>query len=119
MKPTSSVFPNDIDDRVFFQDVSLNQVNDYKHYLALLSQGRYSDASDFLNQSTLTSYGSWWLLYFTDKINKITDEIIRKGVIRDNALDAVILASKNLSLSRYSSSMPTDSNLKRGYIWIQ
>ena len=47
-----SAFPTETDDLYFISDVSLETHDIYKHHKQLISEGRYSEASEYLNQQT-------------------------------------------------------------------
>lgn len=60
-KNSITSFPASIDDRIFFQDVSLNQVESMNEYQKLIKQNRYTDAAKLLQDSGIDYYGAWIL----------------------------------------------------------
>lgn len=49
---TKSNFPDTVDDLYFLSDISLETQHIYKRHKQLVSDGKYSEASDYLNQQT-------------------------------------------------------------------
>ena len=47
-----SSFPESTDDLYFISDVNLETQDIYKHHKQLVSNGKYSEASEYLNQQT-------------------------------------------------------------------
>lgn len=47
-----SCYPNKIDKMTFFQDVSLNTIEYMNQYQNLISEGKYSDANQYINNKT-------------------------------------------------------------------
>ncbi len=45
-----SCYPNKVDEMIFFQDNNLDNVEIMNHYNNIIAQGRYSEASDYINQ---------------------------------------------------------------------
>lgn len=64
-----SYFPNKVDPMIFFQDNNLENVKIINHYNKLISQGKYSEASDYINQQE-NVYG-----FFADFFNLIENRI--------------------------------------------
>ncbi len=64
-----SYYPNKIDEMTFFQDNSLDNVEIMGHYNNLIAQGKYSEASDYINQQEGV-YG-----FFADFFNLIENRI--------------------------------------------
>ena len=60
-----SYYPNKVDEMTFFQDNNLEKIEIINHYNELISQGKYSEASDFINQQEGV-YG-----FFADYLNLI------------------------------------------------
>ena len=61
MKDITTKFPLQIDDRVYFSDISISQVPVMKHYYELLNSGAYTKASELLENSGVFYYGAWCL----------------------------------------------------------
>lgn len=102
-----SVFPAEIDERVFFQDVSLDQLQTYNEYQNLLATGQYSKASELLLNSDITAYSAEVFNYFERKLYNIETETMRRvSEIEAEKADAIKIASK-LRLTYYGSTEPT------------
>jgi len=65
----TSYYPNKIDEMIFFQDNSLDNVEIMNHYNDLIAQGKYSEANDYINQQEGV-YG-----FFADFFNLIENRI--------------------------------------------
>lgn len=59
MKNIISIYPDGIDSRVFFSDLSLEHVDLMNQYQSLIAQNKYSDASKLVNESDASFYGAW------------------------------------------------------------
>lgn len=66
---TTSYFPDGIDPMLFFQDNDLEKVEIINTYNNLISQGKYTEASNYINQQEGV-YG-----YFADFFNAIENRI--------------------------------------------
>lgn len=66
---TISYYPNDIDPMIFFQDNDIEKIDIINIYNNLISQGKYDDANDYINQQK-DVYG-----YFSDFFNAIENRI--------------------------------------------
>ena len=64
-----SYYPAKIDEMTFFQDNNLEKIEDINHYNDLISQGKYSEASDYINRQE-GIYG-----FFSDFYNLIENRI--------------------------------------------
>lgn len=64
-----SNYPDSIDPMIFFQDIDLTQAGTMEAYNGLISQGRYSEAADFMD-SQEGIHG-----YFPDYLNAIENRI--------------------------------------------
>ena len=71
MKNTTSKFPSMIDDRVFFEDINLTQLDIKNQYEQLLQQGKYTEASQLLNNSDVDFYGAWILNLLENRLLNI------------------------------------------------
>jgi hypothetical protein len=97
MKDVFSKFPSGIDDRLFFQDINLDQVSIMKNYQDNLNNGNYSKASDILNNSEVSFYGAWILNLLENRLGSIEDYAIN--------------LEKCEPLIDYSDLIPEDKNL--------
>lgn len=48
----NSSFPSAVDDIAFISDVNLDTLEIYKHHRDLVNNGKYTEASNYLNQQT-------------------------------------------------------------------
>ncbi len=64
-----SHYPKQIDEMIFFQDNNLEKAGINEHYNNLIAQGKYSEASDYINQQEGV-YG-----FFADFFNLIENRI--------------------------------------------
>lgn len=103
MKDITSKFPNSIDDRIFFQDISINQVPIMKNYYTLLNAGNYTMASKYLNNSEVFFYGAWCLNLLENRLHTIGNYVIKL---------------EDLSLITYGDSEPSESELYDNITWI-
>ena len=71
MKNTYTIFPNGIDSRVYAQDISLNDLETFNKYQALIAQGKFSEASVLLNNSDAYFYGAWMLNLLEKRLKAI------------------------------------------------
>ena len=71
MKSTYTIFPNGIDSRVYAQDITLNDLETFSKYQALLAQGKYTEASVLLNNSDAYFYGAWMLNLLEKRLKAI------------------------------------------------
>lgn len=76
MKDISTKFPQSIDDRIFFQDISPEQIPIMKHYYSLLKSGNYQKASELLNNSEVFSYGAWCLNFLENRLFAIGNYVM-------------------------------------------
>ncbi len=65
----ASYYPNKVDEMTFFQDNSLEKIEIINHYNSLIIQGKYSEASDYIEQQE-GIYG-----FFADYLNLIENRI--------------------------------------------
>ena len=64
-----SSYPNKVDDMIFFQDCSLDNIHILNTYNSYISPGKYKDANDYIYQQE-NFYG-----YFADFFNAIENRI--------------------------------------------
>lgn len=77
MKITRTIFPDGIDSRVYAQDITLNDLETFGKYQTLLAQGKYTEASDLLNNSDVYFYGAWMLNLLEKRLNAIGDYLVK------------------------------------------
>lgn len=76
MKNILSVFPQGIDTRVFFSDISLEYVDLMKEYQKLIQSSKYSEASKLLNNSDASFYGAWIFNLLDVRLQKIGEYLL-------------------------------------------
>ena len=77
MRDTETKFPKNIDDRIFFQDIHLDQVPIMEHYNSLLDKSDYTSASEFLNNSEAFFYGAWILNQFEKRLANLETYLMK------------------------------------------
>lgn len=75
-KNVETKYPQQIDDRMFFQDINILQVPIMSHYYALLQSGDYCMASEYLNNSEVFFYGAWVFNLFQNRLCAIGDYVV-------------------------------------------
>lgn len=98
---TGSVFPFNIDPRMYYQDVQLSQLNTKASYEAALDNNQYTNASTILQNSDVDYYGAYFF-------NKCEDKLV--------AVQNYLLTVNKPDLMRYQSAEPT--NVDDGMSWI-
>lgn len=93
MRNEISVYPNEIDPLLFFSDISIEQTDIIEHYIELIKDNKYSEASQLLNMSEVFFYGAWVLNLFGNQLNKIGAYLLSKKkktffIYQDNEPDA-------------------------------
>lgn len=103
MRNVNTKFPSQIDERVFFSDISINQIPIMKQYYTLLSNGTYTKASESLNNSEVFFYGAWCLNLLENRLY----------AIGNYAIDL-----EGIDLIEISTGEPSTSDLENNYTWI-
>ena len=98
-----SYYPFKIDDRIFFQDNSLDNLDIINTYNNLIAQGKYTEASNYINQQK-NVYG-----YFADFFNAIENRIF--------TLQSFLLTKQKNNPHVYSDVEPED--ICNSMIWIE
>ena len=102
MRDTSTKFPSEIDNRIFAQDISINQVPIMQEYYRYLESGNYTRATELLNNSDVFFYGAWVLNLLEERLHAIGDYVINTDLKPD--------------LVTYSDTEP--SSINEGMCWI-
>jgi len=76
MKNALSIFPNGIDSRIFFSDISIDYIDLMSQYQTLIKQGKYSEASQLLNNSGVSFYGAWIFNLFDNRLKNIGEYLL-------------------------------------------
>ena len=79
MKDTSTKFPTKIDSRIFFQDISLDDLNVWEQHKTLISLGSYTKASELRNDSEIDFYGAWLLNLLENRLEAIGSFLLQKN----------------------------------------
>ena len=103
MKNTTSKFPAEIDDRIFFQDINVSQIPVMNDYYQYLNAENYTKASELLNNSEVFFYGAWLLNLLENRLYVIESHLIN---------------TKKNKLTEYSDSQPVESELYNGMNWV-
>ena len=101
MKEYNTVFPNLIDNRYFFQDVSIDKLPIMDKYNGMINASAYTDASEYINAQDITFYGAWIL-------NMLEERLI--------ALENYLIYDvEKPQVVAYTNTEPTDVDV--GYCW--
>ena len=79
MKDASTKFPQEIDDRIFWQDLQIYQTPIMQKYYTYLNAGNYDEASDLLNNSDVFFYGAWVLNLLEERLHAIGDYVMKEN----------------------------------------
>lgn len=79
MKDTSTKFPTEIDSRIFFQDISLDDLDVWEQHKTLISSGSYTKASELLDDSEIDFYGAWLLNLLENRLEAIGSFLLQKN----------------------------------------
>lgn len=74
-KPTESVFPEDIDPLIFYQDASIERRPELGQYYVYLKENNFDAAKDYLANSSLDYYGAWLFNLIENRLYAIEDNI--------------------------------------------
>lgn len=97
-----SLYPNAIDEMLFFQDNDLDKIETINTYNDLISQGKYSEAGNYINQHKEV-YG-----FFANYLNAIENRIYN--------LQTYLLTKQKNNPFVFSKEEPESA--KVGTIWI-
>lgn len=94
-------FPTSVDERLFYNDINIEQLNILNHYKILLDASNYDGASNLLRTSDIDYAGAWlWNLF----------------ELRIKATQEYLLTKEKPQLQTYSSTTPT--GISKGMVWI-
>ena len=102
MRNVASQFPSAVDDRIYFQDINLSQLNTKTNYESYLANGQYTDASAELNNANIDFFGA-------SVLNLIENRLI--------AIENYLLTLTKPDWTYYGASEP--DNVPVGYSWIE
>lgn len=102
MRNIYSQFPSAIDDRIYFQDINLSQLNTKANYEAYKNAGDYTSASAELNNANIDFFGA-------SVLNLLENRFV--------AIENYLLTLEKPQLTAYQSTEPTDVGV--GFTWIE
>ena len=102
MRDTSTKFPSEIDNRIFAQDINIEQAPIMNDYYMFLNAGNYDKATELLNNSDVFFYGAWVLNLLEERLHAIGDYVVNTDLKPD--------------LVTYSGTEP--STVSEGMCWI-
>ncbi len=76
MKDFSTKYPTSIDDRIFFQDISIDKLEIMKRYQAFIVAGAYTNASNYINNTNVSFYGAYILNMLEERLIAIEDYVV-------------------------------------------
>ena len=101
MREITTNFPNNVDERIFYNDINLEQLDILNHYKILLDVSNYDGASNLLQTSDIDYAGAWlWNLL----------------ELRIKATQEYLLTKEKPQLQIYSSITPTE--VQNGMVWV-
>ena len=101
MKYASTKFPQEIDDRIFFSDISISQTPIMQKYYTYLNAGNYDEASELLNNSDVFFYGAWILNLLENRLY---------------AMEKYVFNLDKNKIVEYQRTEPSD--VSQGTVWI-
>lgn len=75
--PYISNFPNNIDKRTFFSDVDLDTIKHMNTFLALIKEGKYTEANAYLKQSPAHSYTAGLFNFIEEKTYTLQEYVLQ------------------------------------------
>ena len=102
MRNVTTQFPSAIDDRIYFQDINLSQLNTKANFESYLDIEDYTNASNELNNANIDFFGA-------SVLNLLENRLV--------ALENYILTLTKPQLTAYQSTEPT--NVGVGFTWIE
>lgn len=83
MYDIESKFPDAIDDLIFFSDISYSKKYIETNHRNLLRNGKYSEASEYLNnQEDITPYSADLLNCASNRIRATQDYLLNKDIVK-------------------------------------
>ena len=101
MRDASTKFPQEIDDRIFWQDLQIYQTPIMQKYYTYLNAGNYDEASDLLNNSDVFFYGAWILNLLENRLY---------------AIEKYVFGLDKNKIVEYQKTEPF--NVSQGTVWI-
>lgn len=101
MKDYSTNFPTSIDDRHFFEDISLDKLPIMTKYQGMINASSFTAASEYINAMDVTFYGAWILNMLEERLIALENYLVY-DVEKPNIVT-------------YTDTEPTDVEV--GYCW--
>ena len=105
----SSCYPNGVDPMLFFQDNALEKIDIMNTYNKLISQGKYTEASEYISQQEGV-YG-----YFADFFNAIENRIYN---LQDYLLNRPPVKRQFVYFDAGESDEDIEPDIEEGMFWI-
>lgn len=74
-KPEESVFPENIDPLIFYQDVNIERMSELGQYYIYLNENNFDAAKNYMASSDLDYYGAWLLNLIENRLYAIEDNM--------------------------------------------
>ena len=101
MRDYSTKYPTSIDDRIFFQDISIDKLDIMRRYQVFIANGAYTNASNYINNTNVSFYGAYILNMLEERLIAIEDYVVH--------------VMEKPDMVDYSDEEPTDVEV--GYCW--
>lgn len=101
MRDFSTKYPTNIDNRIFFQDISIDKLEIMKRYQTFIAASAYTNASNYINDSDVSFYGAYLLNMLEERLIAIENYVIH--------------VMEKPDIVAYSDEEPTDVEV--GYCW--
>ena len=76
---SASYYPNKIDEMTFFQDNNLEKIESINHYNSLIAQGKYSEASEYVEQQEgIYGFFASYLNLIENRIYSLQEHLLNK-----------------------------------------
>lgn len=102
MRDVYTQFPSAVDDRIYFQDINLSQLNTKTNYESYLDAREYSNASAELNDANIDFFGA-------SVLNLLENRLV--------AIETYLLTLTKPQLTAYQSTEPDGVDV--GFTWIE
>lgn len=71
-----SNYPDSVDPLIFFQDVNLEKLDTMKAYNDLITQGKYSEANEYISNQEICGYFADYLNAIENRIYNLQEHIL-------------------------------------------
>ena len=97
MKDYSTKYPSNVDDRIFFQDICIDDLDIMAKYQSYITAGAYTNASNYINQTNVSFYGAYILNLLEERLIAIEEYVTE--------------TMEKPDLVTYSDTEPTDADI--------